>query len=98
MRSAILGCAPIFKIGPEIDQGYDGFPIQKVTFQNGKPSERMELKSITRTSFTDADFSLGTAKKLEIPIPAAPKGKQRPAASHMPRKRKVHVMGRGRVP
>jgi hypothetical protein len=59
------------------ESGYEGFPIQKVTFQNGKATERDELKSITRASFTDADFSLGTAKKVDMPMPGAPKGKQR---------------------
>jgi hypothetical protein len=51
--------------------------VQKVDFDNGQATERGELKSITRANFTDADFSLGNAKKVEMPIPGAPKGKQR---------------------
>jgi hypothetical protein len=63
--------------GYGFESGYEGFPIQKVEFENGQATKRGELKSITRVSFTDADFSLGNAKKVELPIPAAPKGKQR---------------------
>ena len=58
------------------ESGYEGFPIQKVTFEGGKATERDELKSITRASFSDADFSLGSAKKVEMPMPGA-RGKQR---------------------
>ena len=60
-----------------LESGYDGFPVQKTDFDNGQPTKRGELKSITRVSFSDADFSLGTAKKVEMPIPGAAKGKQR---------------------
>jgi hypothetical protein len=59
------------------EAGYEGFPIQKTDFTNGQPTRRGELKSITRANFSDADFSLGDAKKVELPIPGAPKGKQR---------------------
>jgi len=51
------------------ESGYDGFPIQKTDFENGQATKRSELKSLTRTNFTDADFSLGNAKKVELPIP-----------------------------
>jgi hypothetical protein len=60
-----------------LESGYEGFPIQRVDYNNGQATKRSELKSITRTNFTDADFSLGDAKKIELPIPGAPKGKQR---------------------
>ena len=60
-----------------IESGYEGFPIQRVDFNNGQATKRSELKSITRTNFTDADFSLGDAKKVDLPIPGAAKGKQR---------------------
>ena len=53
------------------EAGYDGFPVQKVDFQDGKASKRSEVKSVTPASFTDADFSLGSAKKVELPIPGA---------------------------
>jgi Domain of unknown function (DUF4412) len=60
-----------------LESGYEGFPIQRTDFENGQATKRGELKSITRANFTDADFSLGDAKKVEMPIPGAPKGKQR---------------------
>ncbi len=63
--------------GYGFDSGYEGFPIQKTDFDNGQATKRGELKSITRVSFTDADFSLGNAKKVDLPIPGAAKGKQR---------------------
>ena len=59
-----------------IEPGYEGFPIQRVDFDKGQATKRSELKSITRVNFTDADFSLGDAKKVELPIPGA-RGKQR---------------------
>jgi hypothetical protein len=59
------------------EAGYEGFPIQKTDFTNGQPTRRGELKSITRANFSDADFSLGDAKKVEMPMPGASKGKQR---------------------
>lgn len=62
--------------GYGFEQGYEGFPIQKTDFENGQATRRSELKSITRTSFTDADFSLGNAKKVEMPMPGG-RGKQR---------------------
>jgi hypothetical protein len=63
--------------GYGFESGYEGFPIQKTEFENGQATKRGELKSITRVSFTDADFSLGNAKKVDLPMPGAPKGKQR---------------------
>jgi len=75
-----LANSPLRTVVPNasgFESGYEGFPIQKVTFDNGKATERDELKAITRASFSDADFSLGTAKKVEMPIPGAAKGKQR---------------------
>jgi len=58
------------------ESGYEGFPIQRVDFDKGQATKRSELKSITRVNFTDADFSLGDAKKVEMPIPGG-RGKQR---------------------
>ena len=49
------------------DSGIDGFPVQTVSFRDGQPASRMELKSLTNASFSDADFSLGTASKMEMP-------------------------------
>jgi len=63
--------------GYGFEEGYEGFPIQKIDFENGQATKRSELKSITRTNFTDANFSLGNAKKVELPIPGGARGKQR---------------------
>jgi hypothetical protein len=49
--------------------GIEGFPVQTVTFRNAQPATRMELKSVTNASFSDADFSTGSAKKVEMPVP-----------------------------
>jgi hypothetical protein len=51
------------------DPGFEGYPIQQTIFRNGQPEVKMETKSIARASFGDADFSLGSAKKVEMPIP-----------------------------
>jgi hypothetical protein len=59
------------------EAGYEGFPIQKTDYSNGQAIRRGELKSVTRANFSDADFSLGDAKKVEMPIPGAARGKQR---------------------
>ena len=59
------------------ESGINGFPIQTVSFRNGQPSSRMELKSITNPSFSDADFSLGSAKKIDMPMPGGAPGRGR---------------------
>ena len=60
------------------DAGFTGFPAQTVNFKNGQAADRMELKSVTNASFSNADFSTGTAKKVEMPaMPGGPQGKQR---------------------
>jgi hypothetical protein len=55
------------------DPGFEGFPVQQTIFRNGQPELKTETKSIARASFGDADFSLGSAKKVEMPIPGAGK-------------------------
>jgi hypothetical protein len=47
--------------------GIEGYPVQSITFQNGKPVSREQVKGIVEASFTDADFSTGTAKKVDLP-------------------------------
>ncbi len=49
------------------DAGFDGFPVQRISFRDGQPSEKQELKSATQATFTDADFSLGNATKVDMP-------------------------------
>jgi len=58
------------------EPGFEGFPVQTVSYKSGKAADKMELKSVANTSFSDADFSVGTAKKMEMPAMGAP-GKQR---------------------
>ena len=53
------------------DPGFEGYPVQQTIFRNGQPEMKTEAKSIAQASFGDADFSLGSAKKVEIPIPPA---------------------------
>jgi len=68
-----LGNSPVRINVPagSLEAGYEGFPIQRVDFSGGQATKRSEIKSLTRTSFTDADFSVGNAKKVEMPIPGA---------------------------
>jgi hypothetical protein len=49
-----------------IQPGYDGFPVQQTMFSGGEATTKMEVKSIERASFSDADFSLGSAKKVDL--------------------------------
>ncbi len=47
--------------------GIEGYPVQSITFQSGKPVSREQVKAIVEATFTDADFSTGTAKKVDLP-------------------------------
>ena len=49
--------------------GYQGFPVLRRSFDGGKAADESTLKSITDASFTDADFSTGNAKRVEMTIP-----------------------------
>jgi len=49
------------------DAGVDGFPVQRTTFQNGQATEQEAIKSVTDANFTDADFSVGNARRTEMP-------------------------------
>jgi hypothetical protein len=53
------------------DSQVDGFPVQQTSFNNGRAASKSELKSVTEASFTDADFSLGNAKKVDMALPRA---------------------------
>jgi len=48
------------------DQGFEGFPIQDISFSGGEATNKSEVKSVDRATFGDADFSLGNAKKVEL--------------------------------
>ncbi len=61
--------------GRYFENGIEGFPIQRISYSNGKAEDRSELKSVTPASFSDADFSLGNAKKVEMELPGGPRGR-----------------------
>jgi len=64
--------------GSVTESGIEGFPVQSVSFRNGQAATRAELKSVTNASFSDADFSLGSARKVDMPgMSGGPQGKQR---------------------
>jgi hypothetical protein len=46
--------------------GFEGYPVEHTTFSGGEATSKMQVKSIERASFSDADFSLGNAKKMEL--------------------------------
>jgi len=46
--------------------GYEGFPIQQTTYSSGQAVNKMEVKSIDRAGLSDADFSVGSAKKVDL--------------------------------
>ena len=50
-----------------IERGFEGFPVQQTQFSNGQAVERTDLKSAEQATFSDADFSLGNAKKADLP-------------------------------
>jgi hypothetical protein len=54
--------------------GFSGFPVQQITYKDGKPAWRSDTKVIEHATFSDADFSLGNAKKVDVP--GQPRGKQ----------------------
>jgi hypothetical protein len=63
------------------DPGYSGIPVTQTTYSDGKATMKTEVKSVKSASFSDADFSLGSATKREMPAiptmtrPAPAKGK-----------------------
>jgi hypothetical protein len=55
-------------------QGVNGLPVQETTYVVGKPAERRTVKSVADANITAADFSTGTAKKVEFQVPGAGRG------------------------
>ena len=47
--------------------GVDGFPVQSTTFLNGQATRQEVLKTVVDATFTEADFSVGGARKTEMP-------------------------------
>jgi len=50
--------------------GVQGFTVEEISLSNGKPVRKVVLKSISDVTATDADFSTGSAKKMEMGMPA----------------------------
>jgi hypothetical protein len=57
-----------------MQSGIQGFPVEETTYSGGKATTKEVVKSITDVAATDADFSTGTAKKMEM-LPGAAKGR-----------------------
>lgn len=55
------------------EPGFSGFPVLMNTFRNGELVNKSETKEVKRMSFSDADFSVGNAKKVEMNMPGAPR-------------------------
>lgn len=51
---------------PFDDEGYEGFPVERTSYDNGNPTRHQELQSIEDATFTDADFSFGNARKVDM--------------------------------
>lgn len=47
-------------------QGFEGFPVQQTIFTGGQASMKTDVKSVDRANLSDADFSLGSARKAEL--------------------------------
>ena len=54
------------RIADLVQPGYDGFPIEQTSYSGGQAVTKMEMKSVERANLSDADFSLGAAKKVDL--------------------------------
>jgi len=54
------------RVADLMQPGYDGLPVQQTNYSGGQAISKWEVKSIERVSFSDADFSLGNAKKVDL--------------------------------
>jgi len=69
MQSAITNSLGVGNFRSMTDLGYEGYPIEYVNFSDGKIESKTELKNLARASFSDPDFSVGNARKIELAIP-----------------------------
>jgi len=69
MQSAFANMVGGGNYRPVGELGYEGFPIESTTYSDGKIETKSELKNIARSSLSDADFSVGNAKKVEVALP-----------------------------
>jgi len=51
-----------------MDPGFQGYPVQHATFREGQAVYKAETKLVDRASFSDADFSTGSARRVEMPM------------------------------
>lgn len=50
------------------EAGLDGLPVTQTHFADGKAIQKIDVKSVERAAFTGKEFSLGDAKKREMPV------------------------------
>jgi hypothetical protein len=55
-----------FKNNYLMTPGIDGYPIERINYVSGQAVTKDQLKSIDRSNFSDADFSLGDARKVDL--------------------------------
>jgi len=48
------------------NSGVQGYPVTQTMFRGGQAVSRHDLKTVQRVSFSDADFSVGSARKVEF--------------------------------
>lgn len=46
--------------------GIDGYPIERINYASGQAVTKGQLKSIDRGSFSEADFTVGNARKVDL--------------------------------
>ncbi|MCW5981597.1 MAG: hypothetical protein KIT09_26165 [Bryobacteraceae bacterium] len=49
-----------------VDKQIDGIPVRQVQFESGRPASRFEIQDSSRRDFSDADFSVGEARRVEL--------------------------------
>ena len=71
------GADDLFKIGfdePQNDQGFQGVPIDRLSFRNGAPHQKYEVLEVTRQDIDDALFEVPQGfKKVEMPKVGGPR-------------------------
>ncbi len=59
-------------------KGINGYPVQVTSFTNGKATTRQSVKSVADAALTDAEFSTGSATKVDMPtMPGMGRGKNK---------------------
>ncbi|MEZ5351091.1 MAG: hypothetical protein R2762_00510 [Bryobacteraceae bacterium] len=85
MREFVAGFAKMAANSPLAPKGVDsmadtsinGLPVHHVSFVNGQPVSTTDVKTVQKASFSDADFSTGDAKKMDLPMPGARPSRKR---------------------